>query len=334
MTDGSDAAASRAKRLLRCYPPAWRARYGEEFTQLLIDDISERPKSLTRTTDVIRSGLLARLSGAGITGDSLSPDQQIRAGLAVLGCALSAFLVFGVAIWSQLTIGWQWSAPAAPATKVGMLVMSAVIVAFLALAVLAAIPLTGTLCRIFIRGESRGVVIPLTGVAVGLVVLTVGSIHFGHGWPGTGGHPWTGRDIVPGGIARFCWAATLWITSYWAHPGALASFPASEIAWMAASPLALLAIVIGAAKTLRRLPLSPRVLRYETWLGMAAALAMAAFLAGASSWVISGGPAPRGLFRVGAIDTAGVAVMAAALILAFRAAERTLSARSSCQTAG
>ena len=50
------------------------------------------------------------------------------------------------------------------------------------------------------------------------------------------------------------------------------------------------------------------------------------FLAGAGSWIISGGPAPRGLFRIGLIDSVGVAVMAAAMILAFRAAQRALTA--------
>jgi hypothetical protein len=331
MSDPSQAAAKRAQRLLRLYPPAWRARYAEEFTQLLIDDISERPRSLARTADVCRSGLLARLAGVGLTGDSLEPHRQIRAGLAALGVALSVFLTLGIAIWSQLTIGWQWSAPAAPATKVGMLVMSGAILAFIGLALLAAIPLIWTLFGSFVRGQARGLGLPLTAMAVGLVVLIVGSIHFGHGWPGTGGHPWAGRDIVPGPAARFCWAATLWITSYWVHPGALASFPASEVAWMAISPIALLAILSGAARTLRRLSISTSVLRYQTWLGATATAVMATFLAGASSWIISGGPAPRGLFRVGTIDALGVAVMAAALILAFRAAQRALAAGPSPQ---
>ena len=53
---------------------------------------------------------------------------------------------------------------------------------------------------------------------------------------------------------------------------------------------------------------------------------MAGFLAGASSWIVSGGPAPRGLFRVGTIDLVGLAAMAAALVLAFRAAHRALVA--------
>jgi hypothetical protein len=55
-----------AARLLRWYPKGWRSRYGEEFTELLISDISERPGSWARTADVARGGIVARL--AGLTG--------------------------------------------------------------------------------------------------------------------------------------------------------------------------------------------------------------------------------------------------------------------------
>lgn len=58
---GRRAAERRARRLLRWYPQRWRARYGDEFTQLLIDDINERPCSWRRTLDVAQSGLAARL---------------------------------------------------------------------------------------------------------------------------------------------------------------------------------------------------------------------------------------------------------------------------------
>jgi hypothetical protein len=315
----------RARLLVRCYPAAWRARYGEEFVQLLLDEMSEHPRSLSRTADVVRSGLVARLASAGLTGDTLEPQQQVRAGLGALGLAVSAFIAAGVSIWAQLTIGWQWSAPVAPATRTGMLVMSGAMLGFALLGVLGVIPVLWTVCREVAGGRGRSLIWPLVAVGVGGLVLVAGSVHFGHGWPGTGGHPWAGRDIVPGAVARSCWAATLWITSYWAHPGALASFPASEIGWMVVSPLALGAMLVGAAKTLRRLPISARVMRYESWLGVAAGLVMAAFLAGAASWIISGSPAPRGLFRVGAIDSVGIVVMAGALIVAFRAAQRTLA---------
>ncbi len=322
-------AERRARLLVRCYPPAWRTRYGDEFVQLLVDEISERPRSLSRTADVVRSGVIARLESAGLAGDTLDPQQQVRAGLAALSLAVSAFLAAGVAVWAQLTIGWQWSAPAAPATKTGMLVMSGAMLGFALLAVLGAVPLLWTICREIAAGRGRPLVLPLLAVGAGGLTLVVGSMHFGHGWPGTGGHPWAGRDIVPGEVARFCWAATLWITSYWAHPGALVSFPASEIGWMVVSPVAFAAVLIGTARTLGRLHISARVLRYESWLGLVAGSVMAVFLAGAVSWIVSGSPAPRGLFRVGAIDVVGIVVMAGALIVAFRAARRTLSAQPS-----
>jgi hypothetical protein len=325
----SETAERRARLLVRCYPPAWRARYGEEFVQLLVDEMSERPRSPARTADVVRSGLIARLESAGLAGDTLNPQQQVRAGLGALGVAVSAFLAAGVAIWAQLTIGWQWSAPAAPATRTGMLVMSWAMLGFALLAILGAVPLMWTICRELAGGRGRALALPLVAVGLGSLTLIVGSIHFGHGWPGTGGHPWAGRDIVPGEVARFCWAATLWITSYWVHPGALASFPASEIGWMVVSPLAFVAVLIGGAKTLGRIQISARVLRYESWLGLLAGSVMAAFLAGAGSWIVSGSPAPRGLFRVGAIDCGGIDVMAGALVVAFRAAWRTLAAHPS-----
>ncbi|HEY5196955.1 MAG TPA: hypothetical protein VIJ51_08000 [Solirubrobacteraceae bacterium] len=334
MTPGWGSPGRRAGRLVRCYPATWRARYGEEFAQLLIDDMSDRPRSWRRTADVVRSGTLARLTSAGLAGGALEPDAQIRAGLAGLGFALAGFLVLGIAIWSQLTIGWQWSAPAAPATTVAMVVMSGAVACFLVLFAAAGIPIIWTLVRIARRRELHRVARPLLTAAGGTVVLVVGSRHFGHGWPGTGGRPWAHSGLVPGSLGAFSWASTLWVTSYWAHPRALSAFPAGEIAWMAASPLALLALVLGIAGTVRRLALPASVLRYETRLAVAAAVAMAGFLAGAGSWVISGGPAPRGLFRVGALDDLGVVAMAAALVLGFHCVQRAQAACAATRPAG
>jgi hypothetical protein len=50
----------RARRLLRWYPEAWRRRYGEEFVELLIADIEERPRSRRRTLDLALRGLALR----------------------------------------------------------------------------------------------------------------------------------------------------------------------------------------------------------------------------------------------------------------------------------
>ena len=324
----------RAARLVRCYPVAWRARYGDEFTQLLIDDISERPRALARTADVLRAAMLARVNAAGLAGDALEPQDQVRSGLAWLGLALAGFLAAGLAIWSQLTIGWQWSAPASPATRLAMVVMSASVLCLLALLALAALPVAWMLGRAIARGHGRRLVVPLATAAAAAAVLVLGSRHFAHGWPGTGGRPWAGSDLVPGSLAAFAWASTLWVTSYWFHPAALASFPTAELAWMVASPLALVAFLSAAAETLRRLPLSPRVLGYEIRLAALTALAMAGLLAGTGTWVISGGTGPRGLFRVGAIDDVGVVGMTLTLVLALWAVERAQAAATACRARG
>jgi hypothetical protein len=80
----------RARRLLRWYPKAWRLRYGEEFTQLLIDDISERPRSWHRTLDVARSGLTTRRQWRN------RADQRSVARFSVIAGAASIAAGFGV----------------------------------------------------------------------------------------------------------------------------------------------------------------------------------------------------------------------------------------------
>src|SRR5258707_1134884 len=84
----------------------------------------------------------------------------------------------------------------------------------------------GAWCAVLaaVRGQPR-LRRPVLLAALGAVVLVAGSHHFENGWPGTGAVPWAHQDMVPGGVAAFCWAATLSVSAYWAHPGALLSFP-------------------------------------------------------------------------------------------------------------
>ena len=333
-----DDAAGRAGRLLRWYPRAWRERYGEEFAELLASDIVERPHALSRTLDVARGGIIARLADAGLCGFPVtgqagpagSPAPLPAPGLASLGACLAVFVIIGSAMWSQLTVGWQWSAPASSGTMTGMVAMSVAMVAFAALAVLAVIPVACGVASQLGRGpDRRPLLVPALAFAACLTVLFIGGRHFGNGWPGTGGHPWAGgalrvsgrewigRGLVPGGFAAFSWAATLSITTYWLHPAALAAFPATELAWMAVSPLALAGAVWSAALLVRRVSLSPRVLAFQGRLAVVSCCVMAAFLAGCGLWVASGG---QGLFRAGTIDAAGVAVLAVVLAVAGQAA--------------
>jgi hypothetical protein len=113
-------AARRAAQLLRWYPRAWRDRYGEEFAELLISDIEERPHASGRVLDIARGGLVARLADLGLAGCPLPAmaggaataqayRRQASASLGSLGCALAVFLSFASAMWSQLVIASQWA---------------------------------------------------------------------------------------------------------------------------------------------------------------------------------------------------------------------------------
>jgi hypothetical protein len=321
-----------AQRLLRWYPRSWRARYGEEFAELLIAEFAEQPRSWRRAADVARGGLLARLTSAGLTdarlaGGPLDPAAGLRASLATLACSAAVFLTVGATLWAQLTVSWEWAPPATQAAAVAMGVMSAAMLLLAVLAFLAAVPVAAAAALARVRGQAPALGRPILLIGVGALTLVLGGRHFGNAWPGTGGHWWLHQGLVPGGVAAFSWACTLSVTSYWAHPAALASFPAAELAWMAVSPVAMLGLVTGAAQVVRRVRLSPRVLRHEVWVGSAALVGMAAFAGGALCWVIERGPepqrpGPQGLFRAGRIDAAGLAVMIIALVIGWQARQR------------
>jgi len=315
------AAARRVRRLLRWYPGSWRERYGEEFAELLLADLAERPGAWRRTANVARCGLTARLAGAGLAGYPADPAAGTRACLGTLTCSLAVFLTVGTTMWAQLAVAWQWAPPARGATTVAMLMMSASLLLLAVLTLLAAIPASWAAIRARVRHQAGRLRGPAALASAGALVLAIGARHFGNGWPGTGGHWWPHQGLVPGGIAAFGWAATLSVTSYWAHPAALASFPPAELIWMLISPAAMLCLATGTVQLVRRLEVPPRVLRYETWLGRAAVASMTVFLSGALCWVSQGGPA-QALFQAGDIDAAGLAVLAAALAIGGRAASR------------
>lgn len=316
--DQADSRASQdaawARRLLLWYPRAWRVRYGEEFAELLAAELAERGACWRRSANVAVSGLRARLAGAGLTGQPLDAEAAARAGLAtVAACGATAGLA-GAAIWAQLAVGLQWSVPPDRGITRAMNLMSAALLALVMLALLAAAPVAWTAVASAVRGHSRQFRWPAALVTAGLLVLVVGGRHFENGWPGTGGHLLVHQGLVPAGVAAFGWATTMWITSYWAHPAALAAFPVTQLCWMLVSPAATGCVLTGAVKLLRRVELSPRAFRYQTWVANLAWAGLAAFLSGALSWLLSAGGRSAPLFRVGAIDRAGFAILALAVL--------------------
>jgi len=311
------APAARAARLLRWYPKTWRSRYGDEFAELLAADIEERPRSASRTADVIRGGLVARLGQAGLSGGgALEPGTaRTSASLAALGCCAVIFAGVGGAMWSQLTTVWQFPGSMSADVRATIFTMSA---AMLALVVLALLAVFGVAWRV-VTVRPPGLRGPSALFAAGLAVVIVGGRHFENGWPGTGGHH---LSVIPSGVAAFSWASTMSVSSVWRYPALLAVLPRAELAWMALSPLAVAAAVAGAVTAVRRAGrspgvLSPAVLRFEARLGRAACAAMAVFLGGAGAWVIAWVPRP---YHPGTIDVAGLVVLTLSLAVARQAA--------------
>jgi hypothetical protein len=319
VTGVADPAARRVASLLRWYPRSWRARYGEEFAELLLAELAEEPRSFRRTADIAVSGVLARCTSAGLTSHALRPGEQIQYGVATLCCALAAFLTFGVAMLAQLATGWQWVAPRSASALGGSVAMSVAAACLVLIGLLAAVPVawraavTAVAHRDGSLARSAGLMLASGAVLVG------GTLHVQNSWPGTGG---TGalHELVPAGIAAFGWASTLSVSSFWVHPAILAILPASELAWMILSPFAVIGLVTGLAAVVRRLTLQGWLLKYLARLAVAACVTAVPFLAGAASWVLGNGPGQAGLFRPGLINGAELAIMALALVVALRAA--------------
>jgi hypothetical protein len=331
MSAGTTAQHRRARRLLRWYPASWRARYGEEFAELLLAEMQERPHSWRRTANVAASGLLARCTLAGLTGHELSPPEQIRACLATLGCALAALLTFGLFLLAQLATGWQWAAAGPANAATGTLVMAAAAAGLVLIALAAVIPVGW---QVAVAGRSDARLARPALIALGCAaVIVCGARHFENGWPGTGG---LGPEhaLVPGGLAAFGWASTLSVSAYWAHPGLWGIFPAAEMAWMMLSPVAWAGLVIGCVTVLRRLALPVRMLRYLGALAVAATPAAVVFLAGAATWVLGRPGARAGTFRPGLVDVASLAVMSVAVVIALRVVARIRRARLALSQAG
>ncbi len=347
---GNAAARRRAAELLLWYPRAWRDRYGEEFTELLVSDIAERPHAPGRTVDIVGNGLRARLADLGLAGFPLAVPCGDAAGvtaargwraaasLASLAAASAVFLVVGAAQWSDLLNAWVWTgegtrarvrlpfSPLYAAERTAVLGTTVVILAFLALAVLAAMPVLATVAARLVaprfagqRGLLARPAVALTGA---LTVLVIGGRALENNWTGTGGL----HSPVPGGLAAYIWAVTLFVTAYWAHPALLAGFPAAELNWMMLCPLALATAVASVILLVRRAGLSPRVATFEAWTGVAGCAVMTVFLAlwGGYLWRVAPRAGRLSPLHVGLVNELSTAVLALCLVTGLQAARLAL----------
>jgi hypothetical protein len=161
----------RARRLLRWYPRIWRERYGEEFLDLMEQEIDERPHSLRRSGNIAYRGSVSRLREVGLAASTIDPTDQPRAAVATLFISSAIFALVAMNFWSIAMLTWNsyGSAPASLAetlwtgslTVLAGLVIAMVVVMFTAV--------LWTAVRRMAKGEGKGVPALLS-----LIVASVG----------------------------------------------------------------------------------------------------------------------------------------------------------------
>jgi hypothetical protein len=94
--------------MLRWYPARWRARYGDEFTAMVEDDLEGRAPTTSYRWAIARSGLTERLRDSGLIGNSVSPAERVRGGALSVLCAFALFVLPGIA-FAKISEHWDES---------------------------------------------------------------------------------------------------------------------------------------------------------------------------------------------------------------------------------
>ena len=250
------------------YPRGWRDRYGDELAVVLEAEYECGRLSVRAAFDVIAAGLVERLRSSGLVGDGRPPAERVRAGLLLVLCAWSAFVVAGVVL-QKTAEHWQAATPppqrplpsgALDAVSAAAALGSAGILLGVLLAAqpLRALVRSGgwsQLRRPILRASGLAA---LTGLVLGIVVV------WAHHLTEAGRN---GGDGLYAAAALVLFAVAVVALAAWTHAGVVAA---------------------------RRLALGAETLRRETYLAAMVTVSMAAMTIGTATWwasVASAAPA-------------------------------------------
>ena len=245
-------------RLLRWYPPAWRARYGDELAALMDDELRGRAPTRRFRCSIAAAGLREHAHGAGLAGSAVPPTARIRAWSLVVLCAWTPFVVAG-ASFQKLSEHFDAAVPASsralPSGAFDAVVAAAALGALLVLVgALAAAP---AFVRFLRDGGWSVLRRPATRAAA---VSTV---------------------VVAGGGVLQPWAHSL---SNAQRNGTSGPYGAAVLTWALLAAAALACWTAAAVTVARRLDLTPRVLTLESRLAGGLAAVMATITAATAVW--------------------------------------------------
>jgi hypothetical protein len=299
-------------RWLRLYPKAWRERYGEELRELITVTSGPGPLPWRTRADLIAAGMRERMRSIGLGGPGTPPQRRVRAGLLLVLCAWAVMLIGG-GVLQRFSENWREVAPAADQGLAGgaydaLRVAAALAGAFVLTGILIALPHFLVLLRRGGWSEMRGPTLRALEVSALAVVAT---------------------------LAIMIWSRHLNAAQRNGHDLA---YVLGFLIWGAVGVTCLACWAVVAVRAAWRMELSPKWMRIETTIALAAALCMAsATVASAVWWGALARSAPWALGDMpagsaGAVITAPLllagALMAIGAALALAGATWALRARS------
>ena len=261
-TKGSTTAGARRSHedaLLRWYPPAWRARYGDELITVIDDEYGGRPPPRVRL-GLVTGGLRERARHAAIAGDSAPPADGVRAGVLMVLVAWSAFVVAG-ASFAKFSEHFDEALPHR---------MGAHHIPDLAFTALQTV--SGVASVLVIAGA-------LLAAPAFTRFLQAG------GWSSVRGHSLRALACTAVTIA-FTVPLVVWAHHLTAHQrnGGLHWYGAVLVLWAVLLAITLTLWTVVAVAAARRLELSAAVLKAEATLGAAVAVAMVVMVGATATW--------------------------------------------------
>jgi hypothetical protein len=242
----------RGPRLLGLYPPAWRARYGDELAALLEAMSADGRVPLPARLDVALGAARERLRAAGLRGDGVPPAERVRAGVLLVLCAWALAVVGGAIV--QKTAEHHHGTGLSAAAFAALVAAACVAGLLVLAAVAAAVPSLVALLR-------------------------------------AGGWPRIRRPILRAALVSALAAGATAGLVAWAHglgpaqrDGGDGAYSAAFVAWAVLVTAALLAWTAAAVATARRLELPLAVLRAQTAIALGVSIAMTAITAATATW--------------------------------------------------
>ena len=300
--------------LVRCYPPGWRERYGDDLATYL-DDTYPGRLPLRAAASLLTGGLRERLRGSRMLGTAPPTGDRVRGGVLVV---LAAWAVFVVAGASFAKLSEHFDTPLSDRTRT--------------------IP---DLAYTALQGIAT-----LSGLAVvaGIAMATPALVRF----VSRGGWAQVRRHVLRAAVVTAPTAASTVAVVLWAHQltaaqrnGGSPGYGAAFLAWAALAVVTVGLWTVAAVSTARRLTLSRPVLLVEGALAVTATAGMLLMVAAASAWwaamassapsFLSGGaPGPTSPWNPQLVAT--LALMLTALAVASTGAVRIIRAARSLLT--